>query len=48
MHLLVTGGSGFVMSHVIRQWVERGAAYELCKLGARIHDLQSMTANASK
>lgn len=27
MHLLVTGGTGFVMSHVIRQWVERGPDY---------------------
>ena len=24
MELLVTGGTGFVMSHVMRQWVERG------------------------
>jgi nucleoside-diphosphate-sugar epimerase len=29
MHLLVTGGTGFVMSHVIRQWVERGADYRV-------------------
>lgn len=27
MKLLVTGGTGFVMSHVIRQWVERGEDY---------------------
>ena len=29
MHLLVTGGCGFVMSHVMRQWVERGADYRV-------------------
>lgn len=27
MKLLVTGGNGFVMSHVIRQWVGRGEDY---------------------
>jgi UDP-glucose 4-epimerase len=27
LKLLVTGGTGFVMSHVIRQWVERGDSY---------------------
>jgi len=27
VELLVTGGNGFVMSHVLRQWVERGADY---------------------
>lgn len=29
MHLLVTGGTGFVMSHVIRQWLERGPDYRV-------------------
>jgi UDP-glucose 4-epimerase len=29
MHLLVTGGTGFVMSHVMRQWVQRGADYRV-------------------
>jgi len=29
MHLLVTGGTGFVMSHVMRQWVQRGAGYRV-------------------
>jgi UDP-glucose 4-epimerase len=29
MELLVTGGTGFVMSHVIRQWVERGDDYRV-------------------
>jgi UDP-glucose 4-epimerase len=29
MHLLVTGGTGFVMSHVMRQWVSRGADYRV-------------------
>jgi len=27
VHLLVTGGTGFVMSNVLRQWVERGPGY---------------------
>ena len=29
MELLVTGGTGFVMSHVMRQWVERGDDYRV-------------------
>jgi nucleoside-diphosphate-sugar epimerase len=29
MQLLVTGGTGFVMCHVMRQWVERGADYRV-------------------
>ena len=29
MHLLVTGGTGFVMSHAVRQWVQRGADYRV-------------------
>ena len=29
MELLVTGGTGFVMSHVMRQWVQRGADYRV-------------------
>lgn len=29
MELLVTGGNGFVMSHVMRQWVERGDNYRV-------------------
>lgn len=29
MHLLITGGTGFVMSHVIRQWVERGPNFQV-------------------
>jgi nucleoside-diphosphate-sugar epimerase len=32
MHLLVTGGCGFVMSHVMRQWVERGADYRVTSI----------------
>jgi UDP-glucose 4-epimerase len=32
MHLLVTGGSGFVMSHVMRQWVQRGAGYRVTSI----------------
>jgi len=29
MHLLVTGGTGFVMSHVVRQWIQRGPDYRV-------------------
>ena len=29
MQLLVTGGTGFVMCYVMRQWVERGADYRV-------------------
>ncbi len=29
VHLLVTGGNGFVMSHVLRQWLERGRDYRV-------------------
>ena len=32
MELLVTGGTGFVMSHVMRQWVERGDDYRVTSI----------------